>query len=95
MAINFTKVVLRRLDQVNHTVENAWLVWCAGDGGLFHGLHVTSSSYCLGSAFLIPALRQEGRAGEVANAPSAEAEVLHPHGPVFAASSHGWWRLRE
>jgi len=35
MAINFAKVVLRRLDQVNHTVENAWLVWCAGDGGLF------------------------------------------------------------
>jgi hypothetical protein len=25
----------------------------------------------------------------VANAPSAEAEVLHPRGPVFAASSHG------
>jgi hypothetical protein len=39
--------------------------------------------------FLSPPLRQEGRAGEVANAPSAEAEVLHPHGPVFAASSHG------
>jgi hypothetical protein len=25
MAINVAKAVLRRLDQVNHTVENAWL----------------------------------------------------------------------
>src|ERR1019366_3677829 len=60
-----------------------------------HGLHVISSSCCLGSAFLIFAVRQDGRAGEVANAPSAEAEVLYPQGPAFAASSHGWWRLRE
>jgi hypothetical protein len=50
MAINFAKVVLRRLDQVNHTVENAWLVWRAGDAGLLHGLPMRLTRPCRGNS---------------------------------------------